>query len=298
MDYPELEEQLLSPRLTRQSPEQQVQFLIDAANRLGGPDNTTVLILKVYGEGEAPAVSATAVGAAPTRRDPSALLTQDDDRSSGSGKRRSAPSSPLVKSLALIGGASLVALGALLTLPPARQAVGFNLLQMNGLKPEKLLATPAPQPAAEDVTYDKPVELARDEIARGDVLHYQPGKGLYFITRSTGQGRWLDRGGRVVGKTAAPILPEPPVTPEALKARFFTATDSLGNTFVSRPIQKKIEKYDAKGGLRLTLTDFQNPEAIAIDEQGNLYVVDFNTIKVVAPRTKLIGPAPKKPASP
>ncbi len=297
IEDPEIEEHLLSPKFQRSGLEQQVQSLIDSANRAGGTDNTTILLLRVFGEGDAPAQSATAIGPAPERRDPSALLTQDVDASAPRNKRRAALS-PLTTLLAVAGGATLLALGALLALPGARQAVGFNLLQMNGLKPERLLATPEPPPLQEDMTYDKPVELARAEIARGDVLHYQPGKGIYFVTKSTGQGRWLSKTGSVIGKSAAPTLPELPLSDDVLKARTFTATDALGNLYVSRPALKKIEKYDPRGGLRLTITGLERPEALAVDEQGTLYVVDFNAIKVISARSKLIGPAPKKPAAP
>jgi PPM family protein phosphatase len=298
LEDPDIEEHMLSPRFTRVSLEQQVQSLIDLANRAGGTDNTTILLLRVFGEGEAPAQSSTAIGPAPQRRDPSALLTQDIDEATPRNNRRAPAPSPLVTMLAFAGGASLVALGALLSLPGARQAVGFNLLQMNGMKPERLLATPAPPLLQEDTTYDKPVEFARDEIARGDILHYQAGRGLYFVTKSTGQGRWLDKSGKVIGKSAAPTLPELPPTDDIKNNRFFSTTDVLGNTYISRPAQKKIEKYDTRGGLRTTITGFQNPEALAVDEQGNIYVVDYNTIQVVAARSKLIGPAPKKPKGP
>ncbi|MGC4045311.1 MAG: protein phosphatase 2C domain-containing protein [Armatimonas sp.] len=295
IEDPDIEEHMLSPRFSRQSLEQQVQSLIDIANRAGGTDNTTILLLKVFGDGEAPALSSTAIGPAPQRRDPSALLTQDVDEAAARNPRRRVAPSPVVSMLAFAGGAALVALVALLALPAARKAVGTNLLLMNGVRIEQLTPTPPPPTLQEDMQYDKPVEFNHDEIARGDILHYEPARGLYFVTKSTGQGRWLNKLGKVIGKSAAPSLPELPISDDIIRARFFSATDALGNTYISRPAQKKIEKFDARGGLRTTIKEgLQNPEAIAVDEVGNIYVVDYNTIKVISAKSKLIGPAPKK----
>lgn len=295
IEDPDIEEHMLSPRFSRQTLEQQVQSLIDIANRAGGTDNTTILLLKVFGAGDAPALSSTAIGPAPQRRDPSALLTQDIDESTSRNTRRRVAPSPVVSMLALAGGVAIVALCALLALPSARKAVGTNLLLMNGYRIEQLTATPAPPRLTENLPYDKPVELNRDEIARGDILHYQEGKGLYFVTKSTGLGRWLNKTGKVIDKSAAPSLPELPISEEVTRARFFTAMDAQGNIYVSRPARKEIQKFDARGGLRDTIKGLQNPEAIAVDEQGNIYVVDYNTIKVISTRSTLISPAPKKP---
>ena len=148
-----------------------------------------------------------------------------------------------------------------------------------------------------DVVYDPPQELARDEIARGDVLHYVPGKGLYFLTKSQGQGRLLSPTGQVLARSVAPAIPENAPTLDGAKSPAYTATDAAGSLYVSRTAQKVIEKYDSRGKLLTRIAGLQRPEAIAVDEKGSIYVVDFNTIKVVAAKPRTIGPGAKPPTA-
>lgn len=288
----EIEEHMLSPRFAKLALEGQVESLIDAANKRGGSDNTTVLLLKVYGSGDAPALSSTAIGPAPSRRDPAALKVQADDEDRSAKKPKSGKPSPVLVFLAVAGVFALLALAALFGLPDARKALGFNLLQMNGMHPENLNATPVPtlQP---DVVYDPAQELARDEIARGDILHYVPGKGLYFVTKSQGQGRLIGPTGQVLSRSIAPKIPENVQTLDGSKSPTYTATDDAGSLYVSRTAQKIIEKYDASGKFLTRIAGLQRPEAIAVDEKGSIYVVDFNTIKVISAHPKTIGPGAK-----
>ena len=64
----------------------------------------------------------------------------------------------------------------------------------------------------------------------------------------------------------------------------FVATDVQGNCYVSSTVQRTIEKYSPEGQKLYTVRGLQRPEAIAVDEDGNLYVVDFNQIKILRAR--------------
>ena len=292
----EIEEHLLSPRFAKLGLEQQVESLIDAANKRGGSDNTTVLLLRVYGSGDAPAASTTAIGPAPSRRDPKAYAAAAaaEDAERATKKKKAGSPSPILIILALAGVFAAVALASLFVSAEARKALGFNLLQMNGMHPENLLATPTPTLHA-DVAYEPVREFAADEIARGDVLHYTPGKGLFYLTKSQGQGRFLGPTGQVVAKMPAPPIPDSALALDGTRSPAYTATDAAGCLYISRTAAKTIEKYDASGKLLQKFTGFQRPEAIAVDEKGSLYVVDFNTIKVLYARPKTIGPGAKEP---
>jgi DNA-binding beta-propeller fold protein YncE len=85
-----------------------------------------------------------------------------------------------------------------------------------------------------------------------------------------------------------PVAP-PPSTPIPV-TRNFVATDRQGNSYVSHTLRRVIEKYSPQGQRLATLKGFTRPEAVAVDEDGNVYVVDFNQVKIVrAARPHLFG---------
>jgi sugar lactone lactonase YvrE len=87
----------------------------------------------------------------------------------------------------------------------------------------------------------------------------------------------------------------PPLGPPT-PARVFVASDVQGNVYVSHTLRRVVEKYSPKGQRLATIKGFVRPEAIVVDEDGNVYVVDFNQVKIVraaVQRSRRASPARK-----
>jgi hypothetical protein len=128
--------------------------------------------------------------------------------------------------------------------------------------------------------YSTPEKFGPDTLARGDLLSYSPGAGLFFVAAVSGKVANISRGGEAV-KVVETLAPAPPPTSPPPDTRVFVASDPAGNLYLSYTKRKVIEKKSPDGQLLLRLTGLDQPEAIAVDESGDLYVVDFNQIKVL-----------------
>ncbi len=269
--------------------------LVDAANRRGGSDNITVVVVRVLGADSdspaAPVPLAPAAAKKPEPRPAPAMERRVDKRpevmdmeaTRAPGRNRgSVP--PFVALLAFIGVLTLGVGAILAASKEVRQNIGHAL---------------APRPAP--VSLDTPVGEIRDGVihikdytkmtykapvpfgdrifsARGDLLAYSPRAGIFFVTDSGGQMAYLSKAGQVM-KPIASFVPQPPPPKPAPASRVFFAADLQGNTYISYPARKLIEKYDRNGVKRCRITSTESPEALVVDEDGNLYVIYDGTIK-------------------
>ncbi len=291
--------------------------LVDAANRKGGSDNVTVLLLRA--EAAANGVADLPLGGAvrgapvgrlgsgdtvppanrrrPVRRDnggepPAAPAAVDLDvpsrRQAGAAAR--APqarrrTSPLLGFLALLGASALLLAAALGFSPDLRERASALL----GAAPGG--AAPSP-PDLSRLTYSAAERFA-PILARGDLLAYSPRGYLYVVGFATGKVAALSRTGEVLNSRSVAHLEVAPVpeNPPA-KTRSFLTTDVQGNVYISYTRRKIIEKRDPQGRVLRTIKGFQRPEAVAVDEDGNLYVVDANDIKILRAQLPRPGGAP------
>ena len=272
LEDPEIAQMLRAPAQQRASPEKVASAFVEAANKKGGHDNTTVLILRARREGsEAP----------PTANDPMESI---------------APSG-VAAARGNAGGISptvVVVLCALLALAAIAAGVFFMQLRQERSKSHEM---PAPSgvsssPLTVDyarLVYDAP-QLYTNFLARGDILSYSQNGGLYMIGGSSGTLVALDRSGKpgravanveVVGAQA-----------EVPSTRLFVATDPQGNTYIVHTKNRLLEKHGPDGRLLQTLHGFERPEAVAVNENGDLFVIDYNQVKVLRAHLPQASPSP------
>jgi hypothetical protein len=283
--------------------------LVDAANRKGGADNITVLLLDSAAAGGPPSRRVGSTAPHPEGVVPSPAVVDLDapppPRSARGGSRPGA--SPLVGLLALVGALALLLLTALALSPDVRARArallsGGPATDQGGGKLVRPVLTPPPTVSAvrdfSKLKYDPPAPFGRF-LARGDVLSYSPRGLLYFVAFSSGKVIALSREGEVSRARPAATLPLVPVAPTPVPvSRTFMTTDAQGNVYVSYTALKKVEKRSPDGRVLLTIKDLHRPEALSVDEDGNLYVIDFNEVKVLRarrPGEKSVPPA--KPAA-
>jgi protein phosphatase len=278
---------LTSPRVQRQPVEQTVRLLIDAANRRGGTDNVTVVILRAYGAAEKLPPQA-ALPDAPTRRDPVATIQEDALRTTS--RRRPRAINPLF--LVLLGLTALV-VGLLLALSPSmRTRVLTNLRGVDGAP-----GPSASAPPLANIAYESPQEFAPEVLVRGDLFHYVPGQGFYAGTNSVGNIVRIGKDGRL--RDERPVLTglsyRVPPSGDALRAQVFLAVDAQGNVYVSSTARKVIEKYSPAGKRLWKSGLLERPEGIAVDEEGAIYVVDADHIKRFAVKRPAAGSGAVRP---
>ncbi len=303
----------------KQAPDKAAMTLIDMANKKGGEDNITVLLLRVLsGDGTQPAPVRlmTTIGAAPapqqttrtTTAAPVAVSAPNPnvlDMDAPTPRRRNrGGSSPIASGI--VGGAiAILLITALLALSgDLRQRVVRSLMP-NGQLPVRTVTVPAvpgtngtPAPIVTDfatLTYDSPVRFA-EFLARGDILTYSRGEGLYFVAGGSGKVASLSKTGQPL-HTAATVEIAPAPSGKPVSTRMFATTDAQGNLYLSYTLRKIVEKKAPDGQLLDTIKGFEQPEAIAVDEDGNIYVVDYNTIKICRAHPPQPTPSPSASAS-
>jgi PPM family protein phosphatase len=263
-----------APAFLRAQPDRAAQTLVDAANKKGGEDNITVLLVR-------------AAGATGDRMPTPITLDADAPRP----PRRS----PLPWILLGIVLALLVVAALLLFSRPTRQAV----MEFLDTREEKVAVkrgerlAPLPQQDYAKLAYDPPERFAT-YLARGDLLTYAPGVGLYFVAEGTGKVAILDDKGKALRSVEKldivdSRIANPPAT------RVFMTSDPQGNVYLAFTKKRLVIKRGPDGKLLRTITGFEQPEAIAVDDQGNIFVVDFNEIKIC--RARLPRPDEARPAA-
>ncbi len=271
-----------SPQVARATPDKGASVLVDAANKKGGSDNITVLLLRVQGDmgNTTTSTISTSSGSSGT---------------TGSASSRRGPA-PLV--WILLGAlllAALVAL-ALFVIPGAREKTAA-LLTGEATAPKTGTSSGGGGRRTDftKLVYEQP-QLFTKFLARGDLLTYTPGEGLYFVAASSGKMACLTRTGEALQPVEQLELAESTRGPIPATRTFITS-DMQGNVYLSYTKRRVIEKKGTDGRLLARLSGFEQPEAIAVDEDGNLYVVDFNQIKVLRAKVGKATP-PAAPASP
>lgn len=268
LEDPEIAALMNSPAFLKTTSEKAAAMLVDAANRKGGHDNITVLLTRVESEGE---------GKQPI------VLDMD-------APKPVKQTSPLV--WILVGMVLLAALIALLLVSPMREQI-LSLVSTKST-PVPKSATPGATPRGNTkrdlsaLTYDTPVRFG-DYLARGDLLTYAPGVGLYFVAETSGKLALLSKEGRAIRTVENLEIMDAPLT-TIPSTRVFVTSDPQGNVYLSYTKRRVVEKKGADGTLLATIKGFQRPEAIAVDDDGNIYVVDYNEIKIS--RARLPGDKP------
>jgi PPM family protein phosphatase len=270
MEDPEIVAVMNAPAFLKAAPERAAGVLVDAANKKGGHDNITVLLVRVESEG---------------REKQPIVLDMD-------APKPVKQTSPLL--WMLIGVLLLAAVIALILFVPSMREQVLSLLNTKDT-PTIKSATPGSSTRRtkrdfNTLSYDPPVRFA-DYLARGDVLTYAPGVGLYFVAETSGKVALLSKEGRALRSVEALEIMDSRLD-TIPSTRVFVTSDPQGNVYLSYTKRKVVEKKGADGTLLATIKGFLRPEAIAVDDDGNIYVVDYNEIKISRARLPGEKPAP------
>lgn len=180
----------------------------------------------------------------------------------------------------------------LVLLTALAEGVGLYLIWA-GKIPTKIPA-PKPPPVAvrptdKPLAYEHPLPLYWHLPLWEGALHLMPDGRLLVIT-TKGQELAISPDGTasIVGNAAAIPLPltqpvkrlDGSLKPASISP--FVTVDASGNRYELNPITRAIDKYDAAGVMQahnIGRRALQAPSSLAVDNSGNLYVIDTHVLK-------------------
>lgn len=242
-------------------------WLVEAANRRGGIDNTTVVVAR-HGEfvptGEPPLLGDEEEG--DMRR---SLLE------AGLLRERGAAESRLISLLVCL----IIVLAAALVYSMGTQYEIASSWPFLRPKPPPVVAPVRAPVVMRDfgtLTYAPPTLLLNKPL-RGAPISCDAAGNIYVVSQS-GRALLIAKDGSRTTPVAAPV-------PAPSPAEVHWAGDSQGYLYVSVKKDKCIYRYDRTGTRRGVIGqgELEGPEGIAVDGQGNILVIDKNRLKVIRP---------------
>ncbi len=242
-------------------PKQAAESLVAVANANGGVDNITAVVVR-YGDFT-----------------PIHLPPAEEPELNGAGRDQYEPPPPphgprvawFLPLLLLIVGLTGLALWIVNRAPAPR----------TNNSPGPSTAPPRPGPA-QTVTYAPPVAIPTEPL-RGAPLACDPDGNVYALSRD-GRILHVSPRGTTSGDFGAPTKVKDPAVDQ------HWAVDSQGNLYIAYHSAKRIDKFKPSGTRIATLTapgKLKGPDGIAVDRQGNIYIVDGGVLKVLRVR---VGP--------
>jgi PPM family protein phosphatase len=310
-------------KFTNATIDRQVELLIEATNKRGGHDNTTICLLRVSEKSEksektekdvksaksvAPPEIASLTPEAPVTSEsslmsessltPDSMPVKDEWDEPNMGATTKKPNtggagclSLVLTMFAVIGVAALLGMLSVVFFPKAQAVVATRL----GAPAIPSPMNPLGLNDFSFLEYEKPRPFGSDLLVRGDILSYTQGAGLFCVLPSTGRLVCLNKEGGLLNQRVLYNIPIKPSKDKVNAYEVYTATDPAGNIYVSLPYAKFIQKIGPDGRVLATFTGFNRPEAIAVDEEGNVYVADNERLKKILARRgeqKAIAPTP------
>jgi len=241
-------------------------WLVEAANRQGGVDNTTVVVIR-YGafvpHGEPPCLEEEGE----MRR---FLLGIGPVREGGAAESR------LVSLLVCL----VIVLAAALVYSMGTQYEIASSWPFLRPKPPPVVAPVRSPIAIRDfgtLTYEPPQRLLDVPLLSAPISCDAAGN-IYAVGQN-GRALLIAKDGSRTTPVAAPV-------PTPSPAEVHWAGDSQGYLYVSVKKDKCIYRYDRTGTRRGVIGkgELEGPEGIAVDGQGNILVIDKNRLKVIRPK--------------
>lgn len=247
------------------SVEEACDGLVKTALRNGGSDNVTVTLM-AYGRAESPT--------SPRSRDDSCRRAGAGRRQESSGDRfaRVTVSRRVVR--ILVPGLIGLVIGGALGLYAEKIPLLRNLHHE-----EKPVVVQATEPDLKSLTYGIPASLLYTPV-QGNVLSLN--RGYLYVADMKGRLLKVDTTGRVIAGFMADKLFEEQV--KLVSAA--RAVDREGNLYISDSANKRIMKYSSDGALLRPIGERQliGPEALIVDTNGDIYVIDGGRLKVIRPK--------------
>ncbi|MDH7481417.1 MAG: Stp1/IreP family PP2C-type Ser/Thr phosphatase [Armatimonadota bacterium] len=154
---------------------------------------------------------------------------------------------------------------------------GSNLLPSRHLKPPPIKKAQTRRISLANIEYDEPVSLSYVPL-QGKILLLNQ-QGFIHVVDREGRLLRLDSSGAILGTLAANDL----LKPKPSMASFMIASDFQGNLYISNPVGKQIVKFAPDGLFLRTIGEGKlvAPEALAVDKDGNIFVIDSGRLKVI-----------------
>jgi PPM family protein phosphatase len=256
--------------LLRAEPDAQraCDLLVEAANANGGTDNITAVVVR-YGA-FVPAVK-PATGNGTTNATHAPPYAPAYTPAAETGRRVGLLPFLLLLTLTVVLGAALVFVGT----GQYELSSGFPFIHAK--RPPKPVEPPkASAPDFAKLAYDAPVVVI-DKAVRGAPVASDAAGNVFVTTLQSGKIIRVSPDGSVSGDFSVVT------SPAADTAARHWAADPQGNLYVSSKPDRAVYKYDARGTRIAVIgqNELTAPEGIAVDGNGNLYVVDENRLKVL-----------------
>jgi len=254
-------------RRYRSRPERACQSLVAAANAGGGQDNITVLLAIDF-------------------RDARGSLTDDEDLQTVS--ELPTERDPFRRAKRLVRRVKPATAGLALLVVLAVAAVLWGSRSVPRSQPTEL-PPPPPVPDLAQVKYASPQVLLSKPL-RGAPLVLDPEGYLYAMTE---QGRILriSPDGKIMMTSSQPFTTA--LSPDLKPDMVYFATDPQGNLYVCDRANRRVVKYRPDGQLLGTVGEgkLKRPAAIAVGQDGSVYVVDAGKLTVIRVLTQGAGDA-------
>lgn len=136
------------------------------------------------------------------------------------------------------------------------------------------------KPKTDYLQYEDPIPLLGTKV-QGGILAIDK-EGIIYLADQFGQIIKFDKQNEdVITIPAKPSL----VPRTANNPAYMAALDSNGDIYISDIVSKLIIKYQRNGVLKQVIAagKLLKPQAIAVDDDGSIYVIDANQLKVIKP---------------
>ncbi|HEY3298596.1 MAG TPA: SpoIIE family protein phosphatase, partial [Armatimonadota bacterium] len=168
--------------------------------------------------------------------------------------------------------------------------IGIGLCLLLVLKPEPVKYDTAPSPLElAHLGYGAPEPLLSHIPLSGKYILLDQ-HGYIYVVNQAGKVLRVDTSGRIDTNYASiDTFKLPANAPSPM-----LATDPQGNLYFSDPAARKIMKFSTGGQFITSIGagKLTAPESLAVDSEGNIFIIDAGRLKVIRPR--LAEPVPEK----
>lgn len=144
-------------------------------------------------------------------------------------------------------------------------------------KPQAIGEKQKPSLNLSAVEYEMPVSLSHVPLQGGVLLLDE--QGFIHVVDNEGRLLKLDSSGAIVHSLEAKDL----LKSKSTGTVFTIATDAQGNLYISDAVTKRIAKFAPDGLFLRAIGEGKliAPEALAVDKEGNIFIIDGGRLKVI-----------------
>lgn len=280
--------------LTSTTPQAAADKLVRMAKTAGGSDNITAVVAR-FSDGPIVQMAVDDAAMDSSHHGDGRHISDDDHVSRDSDDSYSQPRGSSIP-MAILSVLLIVCFAAAIYFGSQLSQAGYTFQSSPPFVQKPLPPAPPSPPDLSNMTYGAPQQFYPYPVEPEPLLLSAEGKFVTAISDgalvrlSTVDGTTLSKiplpnqptRTATTSHGSGPLIPNPGGTGSTAPSRHF-ATDPQGNIYISDAHAKTIEKLRSSGELIKTISSgLRKPEAIAVDDNGNIYVVDATTLKLIA----------------